>query len=115
MHFQGFIHPLEGQNNIKISPSSPLPSISLDHLKLSQKEVVEVFHLPFIDLLGPTPVRLRSHRYRDMRPYWAVDVSDKTQTTREAGEIGGRRHERLEIWGLTGWYLSLLMRTLEVW
>ena len=30
-------------------------------------------------------------------------------------EIGGGREGRLEVWGLTGWYLSALMRILRVY
>ncbi len=30
-------------------------------------------------------------------------------------EIGGGRQGRLEVWGLTGWYLCALMRILRVY
>lgn len=30
-------------------------------------------------------------------------------------EVGGGKEGRLEVWGLTGWYVNLLMRTLGVW
>jgi hypothetical protein len=29
-------------------------------------------------------------------------------------EVGGGKDGRLEVWGLTGWYLTLLMKVLEV-
>jgi nudix motif 8 len=59
--------------------------------------------------------------FRDLQPYWAVNVSDKVNRAEglieetEVDDIGGRRETVLEIWGLTGWYLSLFMRALEVW
>lgn len=34
---------------------------------------------------------------------WAGEVAD---------EIGGGRDGKLEVWGLTGWYLGLLMQAL---
>ncbi|KIJ55408.1 hypothetical protein M422DRAFT_24012 [Sphaerobolus stellatus SS14] len=100
------------------SANEPLPELTLSSLRLSRTEVAHVFHLPFEELL--TTRRLRSHLFRDLRPYWAVDVSDKIDTTVDIGpeitdEVGGGRAGRLEIWGLTGWYLSLLMRALGVW
>ena len=58
--------------------------------------------------------------FRGLRPYWAVDVSDKVYAAegreeKNGDEIGIRRMGPLEVWGLTGWYLSLLMRALDVW
>lgn len=30
-------------------------------------------------------------------------------------EIGGGKAGRLEVWGLTGWYLNLLMKALNIY
>ena len=38
---------------------------------------------------------------------WASDPEGRD-------EIGGGREGRLEVWGLTGWYLNILMRRLGV-
>ncbi|KAF8582715.1 hypothetical protein K439DRAFT_1303008, partial [Ramaria rubella] len=116
--YVGFVSPLGPGHLHAGCHSSPLPSLDLASLTLSKTEVAEVFHLPFSDMLDPT--RLRPHLFREMQPYWTIDVSDKvnvdqSQTKETAGEIGDRRENRLEVWGLTGWYLSLLMRALEVW
>jgi len=113
--YVGFVSPSPNKPPL---PSSPLPSLNLASLTLSRTEVAQVFHLPFDELL--TPSRLRSHLFRDLQPYWAVDVSDKVNasvhTTGEiADEVGGGRNGHLEVWGLTGWYLSRLMHALDVW
>ena len=53
-----------------------------------------------------------------------VDVTDivqptmsaETATTRAAKEIEDElRSGRIEVWGLTGWYLSLLMKILQMY
>lgn len=68
-----------------------------------------------------SPARLRSYLFRGGRPYWAVMVADLVSNqgenwdsqTADTGE--GGRDGKLEVWGLTGWYLSLLMKVLEVY
>lgn len=84
----------------------------------STPEVAHIFHLPFAEIANPS--RTRMHQFRGESPYWAVDVTDRigdtVRWTKEApeDEVGGGRGGRLEIWGLTGWYLNLFMRALEV-
>jgi hypothetical protein len=59
--------------------------------------------------------------FRAASPYWAIDVSDLVQGFEgvndpvEHPEVGGGKEGRLEVWGLTGWYMSLLMRILKVY
>ena len=97
---------------------TPLPSISLAALTISQPEVATVFHLPLAAFISHG--RLRPHQFRGGRPYWAIDVSDlvppggpwESSDTRGQSEINGGS---LEVWGLTGWYLSLLMKMLKVY
>lgn len=122
----------------------PLPSLDMPAIRknVSKSEVDTVFHLPFSALTAPS--RLRSSLFRGHRPYWAVNVTDLVREQRgdnqredfdrdnalqmlahlEKGsgspiedddEIGSGKSGRLEVWGLTGWYLSLLMRTLRVY
>lgn len=110
---------------------TPLPSLPLSGLVLSPKEVAHAFHLP-LSALRSAP-RLHEYLFRGQSPYFAVDVSDII-TAREGGqvvssdgpiswasdpqrrdEIGGGLDGRLEVWGLTGWYLNVLMRTLGVY
>jgi hypothetical protein len=88
-------------------------------------EVAHVFHLPFQDIVSPE--RVRPHLFRGVTPYWVVDVTDIVTDTAAANGtavrwapetgvdeimMGGERHGRLEVWGLTGWYLNVLMRAL---
>jgi len=117
----GFIHPdITSRQSQPQDGDIPLPSLSLSSLTISQPEVAQVFHLPLSAMAAPS--RLKSYLFRGKRPYWAVIVSDlvanqdgKRQSD-AAGrdEIGEGKDGNLEVWGLTGWYLSLLMRLLEV-
>lgn len=99
----------------------PLLSPSLSSLQLSEPEVAHVFHLPLTLLADPN--RLRESKFRGGDSYIAVDVSDLIGEGVEwAGtdpegrdEFGGGAGGKLEIWGLTGWYLGILMKRLGVW
>jgi nudix motif 8 len=81
--------------------------------------VATVFHLPLSALTSPA--RIRPDMFRATSPYWAIDVSDLVQGFEgvndpvEHPEVGGGKEGRLEVWGLTGWYMSLLMRILKVY
>jgi hypothetical protein len=48
-----------------------------------------------------------------------VDVTDIVEPTRMAKdikiELGPGGDGRIEVWGLTGWYLSLIMKILQVY
>lgn len=100
-------------------PDAPIPSLSMSTLTASEPEVAQIFHLPLADLVQPA--RLRLHQFRGWAPYWAVDVSDITGCTNvdwglesTTDEVGGGREGKLEVWGLTGWYTNLFMRSIEV-
>jgi hypothetical protein len=100
---------------------------------MSISEVAVVFHVPLTDLTAPG--RLRPYLFRGERPYWAVDVTDLVRSAEELSgtsgsisvstelvhgeaqldEVGSGKEGRVEIWGLTGWYLSLLLRRLQVY
>lgn len=135
---QGFVRSANDERNT--ADFDALPSIDLSALKrgASQPEVATVFHLPLAALAAPS--RLRPYLFRGQRPYWAVDVADLVRnvegdkvgihavatemdadlmysSTRSEpqDEVGSGKEGRLEVWGLTGWYLSLLMRTLNVY
>lgn len=81
-------------------------------LSPSSPEVAHFFHLPFSDMI--TPARVRVDRFRGIQPYWAINVSDLTEINKafksEDGHTGN-----LEVWGLTGWYLGLLMKAFQVY
>lgn len=113
--------------------NEPLPSLNLSSLRLSPKEVACAFHLPLSAVLSPP--RLHPYLFRAARPYFAIDVSDfisasgsespgavfsgnEIRWTNSLGhngdKIGGGKG-RLEVWGLTGWYLTTLLRILGVY
>ncbi|KAI0084465.1 NUDIX hydrolase domain-like protein [Irpex rosettiformis] len=112
-------------------PDTPLPAISLTNLVLSRNEVARAFHLPLSDVRSAT--RLHEYLFRGGVPYYAIDVSDIINRHAEGevvssnglvawasdpeqrDEIGGGREGRLEVWGLTGWYLNVFLRTLGLY
>lgn len=79
---------------------------------------------------------MHHYLFRGDRPYYAIDVSDiirarfqnparldvvsssddlsGTSDPQRRDEIDGQG-ERLEAWGLTGWYLTILFRSLGVY
>ncbi|KDQ61570.1 hypothetical protein JAAARDRAFT_31027 [Jaapia argillacea MUCL 33604] len=123
--YVGFIH-ASSQTTSPFSssdPTLPLPCLSMSSLTPSQSEVAHIFHLPFSELVNP--LRLRPHLFRSdiQRPYWAITVSDMIEggsaewsnDEDQMDEIGGGRDGRLEVWGLTGWYVNLVMNALKVY
>ena len=113
---KAFLHEKPYKSAVDIDDTSPLPSPPLSSLKLSQIEVATVFHLPLKRFTDPH--HLREHHFRGSTPYWACDVTDLVAPGIEwshAGvspedEVDGGLDGRLEIWGLTGWYLNLFMK-----
>ena len=109
----------------------PLPSLNLSSLKLSPKEVACAFHLPLSAVLSP--LRLHHYLLRGARPYYAIDVTDFVSPkgpehmgvvysndkincdNNVEDEPGNNREGRIEVWGLTGWYLTTLLRILGVY
>jgi nudix motif 8 len=118
---QGFVYPSGSTSHgVDIrSLDDPLPSLSLSSLTVSEPEVATVFHLPLSAFTASA--RLRPDMFRVTNPYWAVDVSDIVEHSEWRNdpsgppELGGGREGRLEVWGLTGWYMSLLMKILRVY
>ncbi|KAJ7576880.1 NUDIX hydrolase domain-like protein [Mycena floridula] len=120
---QGFIHREHVQ--LQGSPDEPLASLDLSDIRTnkSDQEVESIFHVPLRTLTAPA--RLRPSMFRGQRPYWAVNVTDlvdsgrtlemvvPSQPLNDDDEIGSGSNENIEIWGLTGWYLSLLMKILN--
>ncbi|KLO19278.1 hypothetical protein SCHPADRAFT_67935 [Schizopora paradoxa] len=100
------------------TPSENIPSLSMSSLKPSAPEVAHVFHLPLAELVSPK--RLHEHQFRGKLPYWAIDVTDIVGGVAgqdwagetPVDEVGGGTEGRLEVWGLTGWYLNLFMRAI---
>jgi len=116
---QGFVYPTGNPGADTRSLDDPLRSISLSSLTISQPEVATVFHLPLSAFTSPA--RLRPDMFRVTNPYWAIDVTDLVEGFEGVSdplgrpEVGGGKEARLEVWGLTGWYMSLLMRIIRVY
>ncbi|KAF8909340.1 NUDIX hydrolase domain-like protein, partial [Gymnopilus junonius] len=124
--FVGFVHSSnEGRPS---DDEEPFPSLDVDALRLqvSPTEVATAIHLPLKRFT--TPTRIRTSMFRASEPYWAVDVTDivksvlkedavtsKTAEEEFKDEVGPGVSGRIEVWGLTGWYLSLLMKALQVY
>ncbi|KAH0836591.1 hypothetical protein J3R83DRAFT_8291 [Lanmaoa asiatica] len=114
----GFKNTHQSQDSFDDDNDTPLPSLSLASLTISQPEVATIFHLPLTAFISRA--RLKPHQFRGGRPYWAIEASDlvspggpwESSDTRGQSEIDSGK---LEVWGLTGWYLSLLMKVLKVY
>ncbi|TFK51713.1 hypothetical protein OE88DRAFT_1629102 [Heliocybe sulcata] len=121
--YVGFVHPSVESRKSLSNVSDPLTSITISYLKASVPEVAHIFHLPFTELTNPDRLRVHEFRRQNERPYWAITVSDFipggatewATDPMQRDEIGGGRGGRLEVWGLTGWYITLLMRALGVY
>jgi nudix motif 8 len=129
------VHPTNNHNT-GIAEDEPLPSIDLEVIrrKTAKDEVDTVFHLPLSAITSPA--RLRQGMFRGNRPYWPISVSDLVDSSASTVEMptpseGGRRDSdaviddseiggggldnKLEVWGLSGWYMTMLMRILRVY
>lgn len=102
----------------------PLPNFDVSSLVLNAAEVACLFHLTLEELTDTD--RLYQHYFRGRPPYWTINVSDKVPepywTTPgvlpgepEEGENAVDRGKRLEIWGLTGYYLNRFLKVMEIW
>ncbi|KAJ7035645.1 NUDIX hydrolase domain-like protein, partial [Mycena alexandri] len=124
--FVGFVH--RRRNQHKFTPYKPkddaLPSLDMSAIeqRASKDEVAAIFHLPLAELANPS--RSRAYMFRNEHPYWAVDVSDlvpgegqpfvsESLEKPQMDEVGAGGEGRLEVWGLTGWYLGLLAKRLS--
>lgn len=113
-----------GQDSSEPASQAPLPDFDLDTLSVNRDEVATFFHLTIEELMDSN--RLSAHHFRGRPPYWCINVSDKVPeqywttprilpTEALDMEDGVDRGKRLEIWGLTAWYLNLFMRRLDLW
>jgi len=79
-------------------------------LTLSPLEVAHTFHLPLS--AARSSERLREDRFRQSHPYSAVDVTDLIPSASVEHGAAAPHVGQHEVWGLTGWYLALVLRTL---
>jgi hypothetical protein len=114
---QGFVHATaERRNETDGDLEAPLPSLRMDSLTLSQLEVAAAFHLPLA--VAASPTRLQVHHFRGGQPYWAVEVSDLIKSAiqiQSSHPNGDRPKEKVQVWGLTGWYLFQFMKALRIY
>ncbi|KIM44534.1 hypothetical protein M413DRAFT_442502 [Hebeloma cylindrosporum] len=118
--FVGFVHAADEKG---LLPDEPFPSLDMDTLRsqVSPAEVATTIHLPLKFFAFPT--RIRTSTFRGQQPYLVVDVTDLVQSaltddatvTTNTSEEGETTSCRIEVWGLTGWYLSTLMKVLQVY
>jgi len=126
--YVGFVHS-ESSSRMDTAQTSngansdvTLPQLSLQGLTPSLPEVAHVFHLPLRELVRCS--RQTRQLFRGDREYNAIDVTDlvsRPSKSSDRWQGGGVKAEgiegindKLEIWGLTGWYLALLMRALHL-
>jgi hypothetical protein len=121
---KGFVH---AADETGLLPDEPFPSLDMDTLRsqASPAEVATAIHLPLKFFAFPT--RIRTSVFRAQEPYWVINVTDlvqsvltedakvTTNTSEEESETGSGIDGRIEVWGLTGWYLSMLMKVLQVY
>jgi hypothetical protein len=100
---KGFIHPSRQWTQPDRLPESPLPSLDPSQFQLDLGEVTQVLPIPIETLLDPARHSIHHFRLRPERPYYKVDVSDLA----DKSLVG----DKLEIWGLSGWYLNLFLRS----
>jgi len=120
----GFVHASEASR--RVGEDEPFPSLDMDAIRKngSPDEVATAFHLPLSSFVAPA--RLRQSLFRGEIPYWVLDVDDfvapfitdeppcdPARGPRDKGEGGGR--EAIELWGLTGWYMNILMQRLGLY
>ncbi|KAI0305902.1 NUDIX hydrolase domain-like protein [Multifurca ochricompacta] len=117
--YVGFIHatPQLQSNWADDDLEAPLPSLPMDSLVLSQSEVAAAFHLPLA--AAAAPARLKARYFRSGgQPYWAIEVSDLiygAPQSKLSRANGDGREQKVEVWGLTGWYLFLFMKALKIY
>lgn len=88
----------------------------MDSLTPSQLEVAAAFHLPLA--LAATPTRLQVHHFRGGQSYWAVEVSDLIKSAvqiQSSHPNWSGPKEKVEVWGLTGWYLFQFMKAIKIY
>lgn len=120
--FQGFLHVNGFDPNIEEDAALPSLDMAAIREKASKDEVETTFHLPLSTFASAA--RLKHTLFRDDQPYWSIDVTDivstHLQTAPEATSgsvdevVDGGFGDKIEVWGLTGWYLSLILKKLKI-
>jgi len=141
--FVGYIHSISSPQvttttitiDQLLDAKTPLPSITLSSLTPSPSEVSQIFHLPLSYLTDPK--RLRIHKLPHKPPYYAIDVTDRVDAwkdivfpaipgsfeavdlEKESGSDSDPADvhptPKVQVWGLTGWYINEFMRCLDVY
>lgn len=108
---QGFVHGSTDQSPSPKSSSTTLPSFQLDKLLASPDEVAAVLPLPLSALLDPSRQRVHHFRIDARRPYYTTKVGDLIAQPPDLSAQDCRTLDKLEVWGLSGWFLNRLAWT----
>jgi hypothetical protein len=111
MGAQGFVHRWTDQLPSPESSSSTLPSFQLDKLLASPDEVAAILPLPLSALLDPSRQRVHHFRINARRPYYTTRVGDLIARPPDLSDEDCRTLDKLEVWGLSGWFLNRLAWT----
>lgn len=100
-----------------MKPEDPFPCLDMSTIReaLPTVEVESVFHLPLSSIVDPS--RQRAAMFREGKPYCAISVADLVQHSineRKDADVVNKLEDGLEVWGMTGWYLTLLMKVLKI-
>lgn len=123
---KGFVHAMD-KDEITLANNEPFPSIDIEEIRqrISPSEVAAALHLPLKHFASPN--RVRASLYRGKEPYYPIDVTDivrsalkedemiATKKGETEDEVGPGVDGRVEVWGLTGWYVTLLMKALHIY
>lgn len=88
-----------------ISGDKPLDSISLSSLVPEPGEVAALLPLPLSAIADPTRQVPHYFRLNGRWPYWKIRATDFVMPPSDAEPS---EYDKLEIWGLSGWFLSRL-------
>ncbi|RSH92203.1 hypothetical protein EHS25_008618 [Saitozyma podzolica] len=107
----GFVHSSSDQSQSPGSSSTTLPSFRLDKLLASPDEVAAILPLPLSALLDPSRRRVHHFRIDARRPYYTTRVGDLIARPPDLSAEDCRTLDKLEVWGLSGWFLNRLAWT----
>lgn len=119
---QAYIHSRPQAEDHRLSDTEDLPALDVTKLRLSIAEVQSVIVLPIpgLEFITDTsePLSIIRQMFRERVPYDVVDVSRIPMVSlsdSSSSEWTSPTGDRVEIWGLTGWILDVMLRRFGVW
>ncbi|GHJ87157.1 hypothetical protein NliqN6_3559 [Naganishia liquefaciens] len=104
-----------------------LPELDLTRLRLSSAEVQSVVALPLPSLqslsISKIPaLKLERQLFRNRFPYEVIDISKapvletaERSTGWTTSIVSRGLTDKVEVWGLTGWFVDVFLRRLGIW